>query len=613
MVLLLQFATVSAQQKPAFFDGALRIRPAQDDLGVQAQAAQSGPEIDKYFNFNPVVDFSKGVQQRYKNVVRQQSSVFVVFKSADEGENNLLSLERKSFKASIGNKKLVSGSEVKINRGNPKTGIIVGYFSSINSIPARKTGHLTIDDLYYADKDGKNTVMELIYIPTALNSVERNMVESYLSLAYGISLEQGKDYLDSASNKIWDAKEQGGFNSRVTGIGRDDAFGLYQRQSANSEADGVTIGIDKIARTNKSNAANIADRSFLVWADNGAATAYDKPQDGISRLKRQWKILPQGQPFKTQIKINQEKLPLYDASTSDLPVWLVVDTVSTDKIDYDKAQYIRARQQNNDLVFDGVTWNRASLFSFVKAPDFFMVAEVVASPCNTDTPGKLHLKLVGGTAPFNVHVVGNGVDKTIVVNADSADFENLPAGSYLVEATDRTGRKVSESFTTEQFPITEITLPARLYLETNGVEVMPTVKTDGALTYRWIFNEETISTERKILAAKPGIYQLTVSDPNGCENRYSTEIVEKPAGMSEGWVLSPNPVSAQESFSLRFSLKTPADIVVVITDVNGRAIKTKNLGSITEFEYRDALSASGTYFIQVIQNGIIQTGKLIVK
>ncbi|MGB3149612.1 MAG: hypothetical protein WBB27_03030, partial [Maribacter sp.] len=79
--------------------------------------------------------------------------------------------------------------------------------------------------------DGQIT--EIIVYNETLNSTEQNLIESYLSVKYGITLDQTseRDYLASDATIIWDASSNSGYASDIFGIGRDDASGLSQKVS----------------------------------------------------------------------------------------------------------------------------------------------------------------------------------------------------------------------------------------------------------------------------------------------------------------------------------------------------------------------------------------------
>ena len=120
---------------------------------------------------------------------------------------------------------------------------------------------------------------------------ERNRVQSYLALKYGITLGingTAQDYVNSDGTVIWDQSTNSGvYNYDIAGIGRDDASELNQKQSrsVNDDFDGtdpitsrtqgiLTMGLNDIYNTNKdhisSNPTTFDDKQFLVWGNNGA-------------------------------------------------------------------------------------------------------------------------------------------------------------------------------------------------------------------------------------------------------------------------------------------------------------------------------------------------------
>ncbi len=122
-------------------------------------------------------------------------------------------------------------------------------------------------------------IAEMIVFNQALTSGERDQVESYLAIKYGMTLGvngTSQDYVDSDGTVIWDQSDNIGFNYNVTGIGQDDKSELNQKQSKSiNTADDITIGIIDIATNNTLNTnAFFADKTFLMWGnDNGATTA----------------------------------------------------------------------------------------------------------------------------------------------------------------------------------------------------------------------------------------------------------------------------------------------------------------------------------------------------
>ncbi|WP_299278068.1 choice-of-anchor D domain-containing protein [uncultured Psychroserpens sp.] len=115
---------------------------------------------------------------------------------------------------------------------------------------------------------------------------ERNRIQSYLAVKYGITLGvngTSQDYVNSDGSVIWDQSANAGFNYDIAGIGRDDISELNQKQSrsVNDAADGtgriegvLTMGLTEIYDTNRdnivSNATTFDDKEYLVWGNNGA-------------------------------------------------------------------------------------------------------------------------------------------------------------------------------------------------------------------------------------------------------------------------------------------------------------------------------------------------------
>ena len=83
---------------------------------------------------------------------------------------------------------------------------------------------------------------EVIAYNRILTDVERQTVESYLGLKYGITLNSGAtNYLAADGSAYWTANAT--YKNRVTGIGRDDATALNTKQSLSVDTGVVTIAL----------------------------------------------------------------------------------------------------------------------------------------------------------------------------------------------------------------------------------------------------------------------------------------------------------------------------------------------------------------------------------
>lgn len=146
----------------------------------------------------------------------------------------------------------------------------------------------------------KGELAEAILYPTSHTALEKQQIESYLALKYGLTLNGGKtDYIaGNGSDKMWTADINEGYGNRITGIGRDDGSDLLQKQSK-SQAQGalVTIALGDAVQTSNANNTNTidADSSFFVFSDNGAAAKYETtvaeaPGHTLKQLNRVFKV-----------------------------------------------------------------------------------------------------------------------------------------------------------------------------------------------------------------------------------------------------------------------------------------------------------------------------------
>ncbi|MDP4272408.1 MAG: hypothetical protein Q8909_20145, partial [Bacteroidota bacterium] len=95
----------------------------------------------------------------------------------------------------------------------------------------------TYPDSIYQKNVFKGYSPELLVFNHQLKPAECNKYETYLAIKYGISLD--KSYIAPNGQIIWDYdtnKKRSGknYNNRITGFGREDAIGLYQKVSTTS-------------------------------------------------------------------------------------------------------------------------------------------------------------------------------------------------------------------------------------------------------------------------------------------------------------------------------------------------------------------------------------------
>jgi len=226
--------------------------------------------------------------------------------------------------------------------------------------------------------DGR--ISEVIVFTDTLSSVEKQKVNSYLAIKYGITTQQ--HYLASTGALVKDVLD--GYGNNIAGIGRDDCSGLHQKQSKSVEPDAiVTIGMGTIASTNQTNSNSIpTDVSFLNWGhDDSSGTSWNSsnvaiPGVDLASIDRTWKFTEESDITNTLFQIE------VDNANFDLPPM----PPTADGI------YYLLRDDDGDFTNGGTTYEPLSLSSGDKwetvlaDPTFEFLSIAVGNVCGAMAP-----------------------------------------------------------------------------------------------------------------------------------------------------------------------------------------------------------------------------------
>ncbi len=168
-----------------------------------------------------------------------------------------------------------------------------GYYRS-NNINNTSTFNIPAS----ANRQFTGYIPEFIAYNRLLNPLERSRVDSYLAIKYGLSLPVS--YIGSNEQLLWDYAENTDFNNRVTAIYRDNASGLYQRESSTSYEEGPNYSdlYDYYLAGNPNNRSSASrllvigrqygngmdDGRYAFWGDNNASVQ-PKEIEGVLGLK----------------------------------------------------------------------------------------------------------------------------------------------------------------------------------------------------------------------------------------------------------------------------------------------------------------------------------------
>ena len=137
--------------------------------------------------------------------------------------------------------------------------------------------------------------------------------------------------------------------------------------------------------------------------------------------------------------------------------------------------------------------------------------------CFGETNGSIEiLEIVGGTAPYQINIGGQ--------NTTIEGLRNLAPGVYPIEIVDINGCAFSSTVTLIEPDQLVLNLPDRLEAESGGpITIRPEINIglDAIGDITWSFNGDILCTgcsglDFSSIAERSGIYQVVVTDVNGC-------------------------------------------------------------------------------------------------
>ena len=208
---------------------------------------------------------------------------------------------------------------------------------------------------------------EFLYYQTELTNVQRQRVESYLAIKYGITLSTDSDgdataletvdgidegdYVTSGGTAVWDASANSAYHFNLAGVGRDDNSQLLQTSSQSINSGSIMFLTE----------TTLIDEDFVIWGNNNAALTSSASGSGFQReLNRVWKI----QSNSTDVSdIDQITFDLSTISVLPEDVSDFVLLIDTDE-DFSDATTVPADDFTGGvLTFDNVDLSGATFFT----------------------------------------------------------------------------------------------------------------------------------------------------------------------------------------------------------------------------------------------------------
>ncbi len=236
--------------------------------------------------------------------------------------------------------------------------------------------------------ESADSIRESIVFDRLLSSRERQKVDTYLALKYGITLDQTNpsSYIGSDGRMVWNAVENAEFSHRIFGICNDTISRLHITENASAEnADLLKITAD-----------TLSPMSYVVLGDDNQSLKYIREEGQPKRLGRTWRVSTTGEATETvNIAFDAERIEEAFPLEADEHYWLSMsDTAYLKSADLGS---LKAR-------FDGVPLRDDMTFAIIAAKgeeqpkpedenavDGNIYAVSVAP--NPTTDGRVHLRI----------------------------------------------------------------------------------------------------------------------------------------------------------------------------------------------------------------------------
>ena len=282
---------------------------SQGQLDVAQDTVENRPGLDiEGLNYNPVLNFDGDDLLSTINTLPEDfaknSSVFVVTKSNSNRNNFLFTLDNTGSGRFLAH--LPWSNQIYFDAGGTRGGRLdlpyrnsgatnfnAWHFSSQTdvgqnifrnglSVAADDTTQnpITKNRQFQLGRQFQGDIAEVIVYNESLTQKDRQAVDSYLGIKYGLTLDQtvASNYISSDRQVWWDANIAGEYNQNIAGIAKDRDSGLAQLKSRSSNPNSiVTIAAEDTSKSFENGEA-------LIWGSKGNIWQVQESQGDIGRV-----------------------------------------------------------------------------------------------------------------------------------------------------------------------------------------------------------------------------------------------------------------------------------------------------------------------------------------
>ncbi|MCX8525686.1 hypothetical protein OF897_17360 [Chryseobacterium formosus] len=559
---------------------------------------------NKLMNFHFIKDTSSGNFFKKLSTGLNQSSIFMVSNKFGGAEKKVYAKVGSTFINSNGIYDF--NDTLKINSAQPGHKIM----TFAKSDPKNK-----INPIIFINKKTDPTLLipEILVFNTNLSTINKQKIETYLSIKYGITINDisEKNYISANNEVIWDSKKNKNYNFRITGIGRDDITGLYQKQSKNWEDNNFAASLGLVQVTNNQNLNTLNTDSFLLWGDNNQALSF-KEADLLSAhpkrdMARIWKAQVKNSGaihIKTNLYLNHSGLGQNDKIR--LRIFANDSNYQTDN------SFDILGERLNDSVY---IFKDAILDSDQDGIDYFTfnlndsqseISVQITSTCEDLGNGVVKISLPENILPYQ-YILERTLTNQTVVNSTTGTsstivFNNLPADKYRLRIRKQGQTDIVRTFDLEGI----INQNVDSHYLWEGVPIELDLNT-ATYQYKLISPVGNMTQVAPYKLNGTGNYQLKIKNKLGCEITKTLSVLNQSDyeslqnnSLFKSISVSPNP-SHDGNLTVKVELKSAKPLTIKIFNSLGVLVKEGQYSSATIFSIPMSIpSVVGYYNIKIL-------------
>ncbi len=545
------------------------------------------------FNYNLPLNFDSKLPVLNKKYTSSPNTyVFYVTKSS-LADQKLFSLYNSGQLHSFYTNVIKSELEVKVDLNYLSKGAVINFnFYNKNYSKSKKDNILYLENTY--DKS-TTELYEVLVCSDCTDSKERNKIETYLALKYGVTLKNKEKYINGLSQKIWDDKYDSSFNTNIIGIVRDDYFSSEQNATSSNEEKDITV-------KKSESQGNLVDQTFVLIADNNKVKEFDIK---TGKFKRQW-LVQNSSDNSVKIDFVLKKKPEKDINYK-------LYTSTGKEFLPDPLDTLQLNFKNINIA------NKSNIYLSLEGKEEFNI-KVNQDTLGINTSYLLTSNAVG-EPPFSIFLTDLESQNTHFFISDKLIYSlnNLPTSTYSIEVKDAHENKIKlESIYLEFTDTNKISMRENWQLHGKEfITIKPQLTNNKQqYSYQWYFQDKLISSSPSLKINYPGSFVLEMSDIRNRKQRFTFSVSSEAKDFMESdsqWIVTPNPVPVGEEFSVNYLFNSSKDVDFYIYTVDGKFIMRKKYGIIGASEYKYHLNGATTYILISIINNKTSIQKLIVK